>query len=243
MRTMMALLSVFASSPFPASVLSAAETNGGSDDGLPKVLIIGDSISLGYKKPLEESLKGKALVKHNQGNAQHTGIGLERLDTWIGEEKWDVIHFNWGLWDLCYRNPDSDAPGHRDKVQGKLTNTLKEYEKNLDQLVTRLEKTGAVLIWASTTAVPEGEAGRFVGDDKKYNDVAEKVMKKHGVMIDDLYSLTKGLPPSLFLGPGNVHYTSEGYEKVAQRVAEVIEADLKGKPSAREDADSRPAQP
>ena len=92
----------------------AAETA----EGLPKVLIIGDSISGGYTPRVVNLLKDKALVKHNPGNAQHTGTGIEKLDAWIGETDWDVIHFNWGLWDLCYRHPESKVQGRRDKVQG-----------------------------------------------------------------------------------------------------------------------------
>ena len=102
-----------------------------------------------------------------------------------------MIHFNWGLWDLCYRNPESKEQGHRDKIHGKLTFTPEQYAHNLDSLVTILESTGAKLIFATTTVVPEGEAGRFVSDAKRYNKVALEVMKKHKVHIDDLYKLSQ----------------------------------------------------
>jgi hypothetical protein len=91
--------------------------------------------------------------------------------------------------------------------------------------VTRLEKTGAILIWAHTTVVPDGEAGRIVGDDAKYNAAAARVMKKHGVRINDLHALTKEFPASLFVKPGDVHYTKEGSQKIAEQVvASVTEA-------------------
>ena len=147
--------------------------NAEEEADLPKVLIIGDSISIGYTPHVKQILKGTADVRHHKGNAQHTGTGLKQLDQWIGKTKWDVIHFNWGLWDLCYRHPKSKVQGHRDKVNGTLTTPLEQYGKNLDELVTRLKATDAKLIWANTTVVPEGEAGRKMGDDKRYNDVAE----------------------------------------------------------------------
>jgi hypothetical protein len=103
---------------------------------LPKVLIIGDSISGGYTPRVADLLKGKALIKHNPGNAQHTGTGIEKLDDWLGTTDWDVIHFNWGLWDLCYRHPESKVQGRRDKVRGTVTTPIDVYEKNLDQLVS-----------------------------------------------------------------------------------------------------------
>ena len=195
---------------------------------LPRVLIIGDSISIGYTPYVAEMLKGKATVEHNEGNAQHTGTGLERIDQWVGTTKWDVIHFNWGLWDLCYRNQEAKVQGNRDKLHGTVTTSLEEYERNLEQLVDRLEESGATLIWAQTTVVPQGEPGRIVGDDEKYNKVAAAVMKKHGIIIDDLYSLTKGFSRDMFLGPGDVHYRNEGYKRIALRVAERIRSALKG---------------
>ena len=185
---------------------------------LPKALLIGDSISIGYTPHVVAALKGKVEVRHHKGNAQHTGTGLKMVDRWIGETEWDVIHFNWGLWDLCYRHPQSKMQGRRDKERGTLTMSLEQYEKNLDQLAARLKKTKAKLIWAHTTTVPKGEAGRKVGDDDKYNEAASRVMKKHGIEINDLNALTDSFPAELFVKPGDVHYKTEGSKKLGQAV-------------------------
>ena len=211
------------------SLSSSFAKESSEEKDLPKVLIIGDSISIGYTPYVKQMLKGKAVVIHHKGNAQHTSTGLKKLDDWLGDTKWDVIHFNWGLWDLCYRHPKSKVQGKRDKTNGKVTTTLEQYEKNLEQLVARLKKTNAKLIWAHTTVVPDKEAGRIVGDDKKYNDVATKIMKKHGATINDLHSLTKGFSPDLFSGAGNVHYKKDGYKKIGQQVAETIQTAINGK--------------
>jgi len=192
------------------------------DPALPNVLILGDSISIGYTLPVRERLQGRANVIRPNTNCGDTRMGLAGLQQWLGTNHWDVIHFNWGLWDLCYRNPESESQGHRDKVNGKLSTSLADYEQNLEALVRQLKQTGAVLIWASTTVVPEGEAGRFVGDDVKYNAVAERVMKKHGVLINDLYATTKAFPPGMFKAPGDVHYTPEGSTKLADQVAKKV---------------------
>jgi len=206
-------------------LLSAGSENVLLKQPLPHVLIIGDSISIGYTPYLAEMLKDEAIVKHNEGNAQDTGTGLKNLDRWIGTTKWDVINFNWGLWDLCYQYPDAKAYG--DKIKGTITTSLEQYERNLDLLVLRLKKTGAALIWVQTTVVPDLEPGMFVGDDKKYNDVAAIVMKKHGVMINNLHALTKGFTRDFFVAPGNVHYTMDGYKKIAEQVADKIQTILK----------------
>ena len=198
-------------------------------EGLPQVLVIGDSISIGYMKPLVEALEGVANVQRPKANCGPTTRGLEQLKKWLGKSEWDIIHFNWGLHDLCYRHPKSKVQGNRDKVNGTIAVPLEEYEKNLNSLVIQLKKTRAKLIWASTTFVPKGEAGRRVGDEIKYNAIAEKIMNKHGVTINDLHQLTASLPATSFTKPGDVHFTPAGYAKLASQVAGTIKSALKAK--------------
>lgn len=192
----------------------------------PDVLIIGDSISLGYTPHVIASMKDSANVVHNRGNAQHSGTGLDKIDAWLGDTRWDVIHFNWGLWDLCYRHPESKVQGRRDKGRGSLTTSLEQYEQNLDELVTRLRKTDAVLIWANTTVIPEGEAGRKMGDDLRYNAAAARVMKKHSVAINDLNKLTRSFGPDRFKKAGDVHFTDLGYQQLSAQVVSSIQTAL-----------------
>lgn len=198
-----------------------------SAEELPKALILGDSISMAYTQPVVDALKGKIAVSRPRANCGSTAVGLANIDKWLEGGPWQVIHFNWGLHDLCYRNPKSKTQGNRDKVNGTQSVPIAEYEKNLEMLVERLKKTGAKLIFASTTIVPDGEAGRVVGDDVKYNAAAERVMKKHGVTINDLHAVSKTFGPELFSGPGNVHFKTEGSQKLATQVVSAIEAALK----------------
>ena len=185
---------------------------------LPNVLIIGDSISIGYFKPLQEKLKDIAVLIHNEGNAQHTAYGLKKLDEWLGDTKWDVIHFNFGLHDLKY----VDARGRNTSIEiGKQQVPIDQYEQNLDKIVTRLKKTGAKLIFATTTPVPEGTGFRAKGDAAIYNRAAVKVMKKHGVVINDLYSFA--LPRLKEIQrESNVHFTPQGSEQLAEQCTKSI---------------------
>jgi pimeloyl-ACP methyl ester carboxylesterase len=194
----------------------------------PRVLLIGDSISIGYTKPVIELLKEKADVHRVAGNAGDTGRGLKSLSKWLDKKngKWDVIHFNWGLWDLCYRHPDATTSGRRDKINGTITHSPEQYRDNLNKLVVRLEATGAKLIWASITPVPEGEVGRKVGDDLVYNRVAAEVMAKHSIPINDLHALMVPVMKDLTKGPGDVHFTAEGSLRLAKQVASAIEHQL-----------------
>ena len=210
----------------PEADKAALKNSTASEEGLPKVLILGDSISIGYFPAVKASLQGVASVSRPNTNCGDTPRGLRWIDNWLGDTKWDVIHFNWGLWDLCYRNPESKNQGNRDKVNGKLSVTPEDYEKNLNTLVDRLQKTGAALIWASTTFVPDGEAGRFMGDDVKYNAIAAKVMAERGIPINDLHATSAAFDPSLFTKPGDVHFKKAGSEKLAAEVVRSIRAAL-----------------
>ena len=198
-----------------------------AESSKPKVLIIGDSISIGYTPFVQEALKEKAIVVHHKGNAQFTDNGLEKLDNWLGDEHWDVIQFNWGLWDLCYRSPESKVQGKRDKVNGQLTNTLENYRKNMEILVQRLQKTNAKLLFITTTVVPDNEAGRIAGDEDKYNAVALEVMKMYGVKVNNLNKYSRKVHPKYGKGNDDVHYTPEGYELLANKITKGLKKIIK----------------
>ncbi len=190
------------------------------DPKLPRVLLIGDSISIGYTPYVREMLESKANVHRVPENGGDTAKGLESLDKWLGEGKWDLIHFNWGLHDLK-RLSDGKLDLSADQVR-----PVKDYAKNLEQLVSRLKATGAKLIWATTTPVPDGSSGRIKGDEVVFNKAAKKVMKKHKVKINDLYAL---IYPDLdkYQRPKNVHFLPEGSECLAKKVVEEISKALK----------------
>lgn len=194
----------------------------------PKILIIGDSISIGYTPFVKKHFAERAIVLHNPGNAQHTGTGLEKVREWVGNEDWDIIQFNWGLWDLCYRNPESENQGNRDKFNGKITFSVADYEANLDSLVMTMKKASkAKLIFVTTTCVPENEAGRFADDVVKYNKAAIRVMKKHGIPVNDIYKASIPIHKKLGLGDDNVHYTPEGYEQLGMLISDYLSKELK----------------
>lgn len=185
-----------------------------------KILIIGDSISIGYTPFVKESLKEIAEVYHNPGNAQHTGKGLQNVEAWITADDYDIIQFNWGLWDLCYRHEDSKVQGKRDKVNGTITYSLEDYEKQLRAIVKILkEKTDAKLIFVTTSCVPENEAGRFANDPIKYNQIAKQIMRENDILVNDTYKATKGIHAQHGKGDDDVHYELEGYEALGRLIS------------------------
>lgn len=193
--------------------------------GLPRVLLIGDSISIGYTLAVREKLKGKANVHRPRANCGPTTAGLEHLETWLatgGEgKKWDVIHFNWGLHDLKCLGPngenlaDPGSPGSHRQVSPE------DYRKNLETLVAELQATGAKLIWRNTTPVPEGAKGRVVADALVYNEIAKDVMARAKVPVHDLYSFAFERLDRI-QKPADVHFTPEGSAILAEDVVRVI---------------------
>jgi len=217
-KSLLAVASLLATTVMGVANASAAENiNPERSKPLPRVLLIGDSIMGGYYKGVSKALADKAEVV--KGATGSTGNGLKTLDAMLGNTEWDVIHFNWGLHDLAYRNPRSRNFGHLDKVHGQLTTSLADYERNLRTLVARLKRTGAVLVWASTTPVPDGEPGRIKGDALKYNAVAAKIMAADGIAIDDLHAevIRQGRPRS-----NNVHDTGNLPGKVADSIIAAV---------------------
>lgn len=192
----------------------------------PNVLIIGDSISIGYTPFVQENLKEEANVSRIPANSQDTNFGKQNIKAWLAPKKWDVITFNFGLWDMCYRNPGPVTTENRDKVNGKQAVPIEQYAENLEQLVAEMKKTEAKLIFVTTTVVPDREPGRFQQDVKLYNETAKAVMAKNGIEVVDLETASRKVPKQFHEGPTDVHYSPEGYKALAEVVTEGVKEAL-----------------
>ena len=210
------------------------------DPALPRVLLIGDSVSVAYTLDVRKNLAGIANVHRiaANGGSTRTALGDYGLVRWIKPgDKWDVIHFNHGLHDLSYRFADdrdkNDKGEYASPTNGGHPNVaLDQYEKNLRVIVARLKQTGAKLIFANTTPVPESDAAKYVKDSElPYNVAARKVMDEEGVAWNDVWSAVKPRQDEL-QGRRNVHFMASGSAVLAKQVAEAITRALPV-PSAR----------
>jgi lysophospholipase L1-like esterase len=181
------------------------------DPKLPRVLLLGDSVSRGYTQPTRAALAGVANVHRAPANCGPTASGVKNLEAWLGVGKWDVIHFNFGIHDRG--TPSAD------------------YVRRLEAIVARLEKTGAKLVWASTTPIPDNPAQKQTARSiVEQNALAAEVMRKHGIPTADLFA---AITPRLadLQNPHDVHFTGAGYEFLGAQVAAAIRAALP--PAAR----------
>ena len=202
------------------------------DPTLPNVLILGDSISIGYTLPVRRLLHGKANVFRpiapdgsHPVNCCGTAYGLKCINEWLAGHKWAVIYFNWGLHDLKHVKPGSGKNSNNptDPVQA----TVQQYTRNLDILVGKLKATGARLVFATTTPVAPGTVNpyRDPGAPGRYNTAAVEIMKANGIRVDDLYAFCK---PQLsqWQARHNVHFKAAGWLGLARHVASVIGEEL-----------------
>ena len=184
---------------------------------LPRVVLVGDSIRMGYAPIVAKLLDGKAIVVSAKPNGEDSGNVLRNLDEWVIKEKPAVVHLNAGLHDLKLTDKGYQVP-------------LAEYEKNLKAIIERIRKeTKATVVFGTTTPIidklhAERKAGfdRFEADVQKYNVAAVSVMKQAGVPIDDLHTLVESRGRDKVMGPDGTHYTQEGYEILAAAVTESI---------------------
>jgi len=191
------------------------------------VLILGDSISIGYTPFVRDLLNYKANVlrpmvdENTPENCEGTTKGVANIDRWIGDTKWDIIHFNFGLHDIKHVDPvtgkNSNNPKHPQQAG------LSQYKKKMELIVEKLITTGATLIFATTTPYPDKVGGplRDPGMSAKYNSAAIKIMNQNKIIINDLYAFM--LPRmNEMQQPENVHFTPEGYLALAQKVVDRI---------------------
>lgn len=194
---------------------------------LPNVLILGDSISMGYTPFIIKELASEVIVSRplqengKYENCQGTTNGILNIDRWLGTTHWDIIHFNFGLHDLKHVDPVTGK--NSNKKEDPLQADLKQYKKNLKKIIKRLKETDAKLIFATTTPYPRHPAGplRDFEMSKKYNKTALKIMKKNKIMINDLYSFVLPRMEELQIEQ-NVHFTEKGSQILGKIVANEI---------------------
>jgi len=189
------------------------------------VILLGDSIRMGYEPYVVKELSDAAEVWAPKENGAHTANLLVQLSTWVLPKNAAVIHVNAGLHDLKTIHYDT-----RENVV-----PLKHYRDNVETLLrTMHERTKAKLIWATTTMVNDAgsqkareknrEFRRYHADVVAYNREAVKVCRKLGVPVNDLYALSQ--QNATHQMPDGVHFAPEGYRilgaKVAARIREAL---------------------
>ena len=186
---------------------------------LPKVVLVGDSIRLGYAPEVARRLSGKAIVVSPSENCGDSANLLSHLDEWVLRQKPDIVHLNCGLHDL-----------KRSKADGHYQVELEKYGENLRRIVHRIRATtDAALVFADTTPILDerhskrgAEFDRTEADVRRYNDKAFAIMGELGVPVDALHWVVEEGGAATMLGPDGTHYTPAGSERIAEAVADCV---------------------
>lgn len=198
-----------------------------NDDDLPSVVIMGDSIANGYHVPLKSMLANDAVVKLTGtafGARPNWAAIVRRTQNELKEgRKPDLITFNWGLHALKYVDGNNRLAT---PDTGSRCIPLDRYKSELELFIEELKKTGAKLLWITTT--PENNSPwALKGDAELYNKAAKEVVSKYGIDMIDLHDLVSKTP-GLQLA-NDCHFTPQGYEVLAGTLAEAIRKQLAAK--------------
>lgn len=174
---------------------------------LPRVALVGDSITRAYFSAVEKNLKGRAYCARIATSKAIGDPALPiELTTFLSEMNFDVVHFNIGMHGWEYSED--------------------EYRRYLPELLAAIRKgaPGAKLVWASTTAV---RTDKLPGPNNQRitdrNGIAREFFEKQGIAIDDLNGLMTGHND---LHKDDVHYNDEGSAILASQVAAAVEKQL-----------------
>lgn len=185
---------------------------------MTKVILVGDSIRMGYQDIVRRELAGEAEVwgpTQNGGNSQKV---RENLDEWVISQEPSVVHLNCGLHDLKKEFGASER-----------AIPLAQYETNVREVLRRLvSETEAKIVWAATTPVNEKwhhenkPFDRFKADVAAYNEVSSAIAIELGIPIDDLFAVIMDAGRDDYLTPDGVHFTEAGCELLGKAVAGLI---------------------
>ena len=208
----------------PRTDMTASTDTVSTDTTTPTVLLIGDSIRVGYQDQVAALLDGHATVRSDNVAAGNTDYFLEHLDEWLERHRPHVVHANAGLHDI-----------RRSLASGELLVPPERYRSNLTNLAQQVAAAGARLILATTTPVDEekhtkchleiGDFLRRADEVASYNDMLRVVAANAGAPVDDLHAVAVDGGGAIQTEDG-CHFTDEGCRLLADAVAAAVRAVL-----------------
>jgi len=182
------------------------------------ILLIGDSIRIGYDKAVQKSLQGIANVYFPDDNCRFAAYVFRYLHEYkrlAGNETIDIVHWNAGLWDCLHLfEEEPQTP-------------IDVYAYYIDRICARIQKLfpNAAVIFATSTSVQTEKMlsifKRYNDEIEKYNAAAVAVVKKYGFAVNDLYAVSAALPEEAHSDAVH-YYTPLGTEAFTNQVLSCI---------------------
>lgn len=191
---------------------------------MKKVLLLGDSIRMGYDDYVKELLDGKCEVIYDpDDNGRFAAYTLWQANQMFKKYgKFDVVHWNNGYWDMNVEPPMAEA-----------MHPVDEYVHFLKRILGECRRGGAKVIFATTTPIlTPGTAADNTGTEadsihyndawvQQYNAAAKALMAEENVPVNDLYALCRE-DANYYKCADMLHLTEEGYRKCAAQAAKYI---------------------
>lgn len=186
---------------------------------MKNVLLIGDSIRMGYDKAVRDALEGRANVIFPEDNCRFASYVFRYMQDWfdgIDGKDIDVIHWNAGLHD-CLRTfgDEPDTP-------------IEIYEYYIGRICEKMKKLcpkAKVIFATCTRVIPERMNKNYIRTNQdvlRYNSAAERIVKSHGFRINDLHALSMTMPDE-YLSDAVHYYTPMAQTLFAKQVLKEIE--------------------
>lgn len=189
---------------------------------MKNILLIGDSIRMGYDKSVKKSLENIANVYYPEENCRFASYVLRYLNEYknlVQDGDVDILHWNAGLWDnLRIFEEDPHTP-------------IDVYAYYIERICVRIKKLmpNAKVIFATSTSVISERMSkdfkRYNNEIEQYNNVAIEIVKKYGFELNDLYAISKSLPKEAHSDPVH-YYTRTGTEAFTKQVLNCISTAL-----------------
>ncbi|HUW82988.1 MAG TPA: SGNH/GDSL hydrolase family protein [Phycisphaerae bacterium] len=185
---------------------------------MKEVVLIGDSIRMGYQAFVERELGDELALWWPEENGGTSRNILDHLDDWVISRRPALVHINCGLHDLKKERGSSEA-----------LVPLDEYGRNVAKILKSVaDGTDAKVIWATTTPVNQQwhrqrkPFDRFEDDVVAYNRESVATAERLGVAVNDLYAVMVQAGADSYLSPDGVHFNDVGYALLGKAVADAI---------------------
>lgn len=210
---------------------------------MKNILLLGDSIRMGYCHAVKAKLEGKANVFFPEENGRFAQYTLRALSDWKGQGNWpemQIVHWNTGLWDVLHQNAfsngsDGEAEGmtiHPDNVPNQCLYDKDPltppdmYSYMLKRVNTRIHQLfpNAKIVFATTTPVIEEQSGwayRSNAEINQYNQIARDVLTPLATLINELGRFSAEHCEQLHRDW--VHYNEEGASLQADEIIEFLQ--------------------
>ena len=177
---------------------------------LPRVLLVGDSITHNYQEKVRQLLKGVCYVDYiSTSYAIDTKMYNQLVYTFMTDSRYALIHFNHGLHGI-----------HLSK---------KSYKSRMNKLLSKMDKDVKLILATSTVVYKEGNKrldGAWMKRVRERNAAVQEIAEEKGCSVDDLYTVSVSIPKE-YRSVDGTHYLQDGYAMLAEAVAECIRKELK----------------